>query len=97
MEVDPYDRVGTLRPSAPPRTAGVFILNHVPGAAEASGPWILRVLPLLRTDCNGALAMAHPCLRPRLLAVRPLRLVIGTGVPDLPSGEGNYRFGGDVT
>jgi hypothetical protein len=23
--------------------------------------------------------------------------VIGTGVPDLPSGEGNYRFGGDVT
>jgi hypothetical protein len=24
-------------------------------------------------------------------------VVIGTGVPDLPSGEGNYRFGGDVT
>jgi hypothetical protein len=24
------------------------------------------------------------------------RGVIGTGVPDLPSGEGNYRFGGDV-
>jgi hypothetical protein len=23
--------------------------------------------------------------------------VIGTGVPDLPSGEDNYRFGGDVT
>jgi hypothetical protein len=23
--------------------------------------------------------------------------VIGTGVPDLPSGEGNYRFGVDVT
>jgi hypothetical protein len=23
--------------------------------------------------------------------------LIGTGVPDLPSGEGNYRFGGDVT
>jgi hypothetical protein len=23
--------------------------------------------------------------------------VIGTGVLDLPSGEGNYRFGGDVT
>jgi hypothetical protein len=23
-------------------------------------------------------------------------LVIGTGVPDLPSGEVNYRFGGDV-
>jgi hypothetical protein len=23
--------------------------------------------------------------------------MIGTGVPDLPSGEGNYRFGGDVT
>jgi hypothetical protein len=26
-----------------------------------------------------------------------LEFVIGTGVPDLPSGEGNYRFGGDVT
>jgi hypothetical protein len=25
------------------------------------------------------------------------QVVIGTGVPDLPSGEGNYRFGGDVT
>jgi hypothetical protein len=24
-------------------------------------------------------------------------LLIGTGVPDLPSGEDNYRFGGDVT
>jgi hypothetical protein len=23
--------------------------------------------------------------------------VIGTGVPDLPLGEDNYRFGGDVT
>jgi hypothetical protein len=23
--------------------------------------------------------------------------VIGTGMPDLLSGEGNYRFGGDVT
>jgi hypothetical protein len=23
--------------------------------------------------------------------------VIGTGVPDLTSGEDNYRFGGDVT
>jgi hypothetical protein len=23
--------------------------------------------------------------------------LIGTGVTDLPSGEGNYRFGGDVT
>jgi hypothetical protein len=23
--------------------------------------------------------------------------MIGTGMPDLPSGEGNYRFGGDVT
>jgi DNA repair exonuclease SbcCD ATPase subunit len=24
-------------------------------------------------------------------------MLIGMGVPDLPSGEGNYRFGGDVT
>jgi hypothetical protein len=23
--------------------------------------------------------------------------MIGTGVPDLPSGEDNYQFGGDVT
>jgi hypothetical protein len=23
--------------------------------------------------------------------------MIGTGVPDLPLAEGNYRFGGDVT
>jgi hypothetical protein len=25
------------------------------------------------------------------------RILIGTGVPDLPSAEDNYRFGGDVT
>jgi hypothetical protein len=24
-------------------------------------------------------------------------ILIGTGVPDHPSGVGNYRFGGDVT
>jgi hypothetical protein len=80
--VDPYDRVGALWPSAPPRKVGVFILNHVLGAAEAGGPWILRVPPLLRADCGGALAMAHPCLRPRLLAIRPPRLDIsGTSSP----------------
>jgi hypothetical protein len=27
----------------------------------------------------------------------PTQAVIGRGVPDLPSGEDNYRFGGDVT
>jgi hypothetical protein len=27
---------------------------------------------------------------------RGASIVIGTGVPDLPSSEGNYRFGGDV-
>jgi hypothetical protein len=32
-----------------------------------------------------------------ILLTFPDVLLIGTGVPDLPSGEGNYRFGGDVT
>jgi hypothetical protein len=35
---------------------------------------ILRVTPLLRADCGGALAMAHPCLQPPLLLRVPAML-----------------------
>jgi hypothetical protein len=31
------------------------------------------------------------------LTIGSIGTLIGTGVPDLPSGEDNYRFGGDVT
>jgi hypothetical protein len=30
-------------------------------------------------------------------AIHTENVLIGMGVPDLPLGEGNYRFGGDVT
>jgi hypothetical protein len=40
------------------------------------------------------LLIMHLCIKMRLIA---LGILIGTEVPDLPSGEDNYRFGGDVT
>jgi hypothetical protein len=66
-----------------------------PHQASSGPPLLYRHVRLraLFVGCRTCLLSVPASLPPAL----PACGVIGTWVPDLPSGEDNYRFGGDVT